>query len=329
MTNTCKKIYIAIAGLLMAMTAQVNGTDCNQLQSCGQNNCGIQPNNCAICNSEVNFKGELLYWRPELGGLESAFGTTSITSTVASGIVSTTVTELDEDPKSKWNAGFRVGADVVFDCYDVELDWTHFNGSAHFNECDNYGHWKIRYDAIDLTLAERFCVTPCFYVKPFIGLRAVQIHQSLHSHLETLVTSLVGSNTVLSEMDDKENFWGVGPEVGIEADWYLGCNLSVYGCFDIVTYYGDIRGKNHDTDLFTTTESIANVKRNHCFNSIGTDAAIGFRWNKIWCCSCYETNLMVKLGAEQHRIYDFSNLGSDGTLSMDGGVFAVGVGFRY
>ena len=172
-------------------------------------------------------------------------------------------------------------------------------------------------------------MVPCFYLKPFIGVRGARIRQRLNSHLETFFTTLTANTTVLTQKDDKENFWGIGPQLGICADWYLGCNFSLYGSFAVVNYYGNVNRKNFDTDIFTRTISVSHSKSKHCFNNVGTDAALGIRWDYTKCFCCCEMELMLQLGAEQHRIYDFSNLGNDGNLSLDGGVFAAGIGFRY
>jgi hypothetical protein len=248
---------------------------------------------------------------------------------VNSGIVTTTVKESDQEPHSKWSPGFRIGADVEVDYFDLEAYWTHFNGRADFSEGLQHGHWKIDYDTVDLTIGHTWAAAPCFFVRPFIGVRAAHIHQKLKSHLETVFTSIIGNNTVYTNKNDKEKFWGVGPEIGLDADWYLGCGFSLYGSIDIVSYYGEVKGRNYDVDTFTSTVSVSNGRRKHCFNTFGTDAVIGIRWDKSVClCGC-EADFFAKLGAEQHRIYDFSDLGSDGALSLDGGIFGVGINFRY
>ena len=121
----------------------------------------------------------------------------------------------------------------------------------------------------------------------------------------------------------------MGPQIGLEANWYMGCNFSLYGNFDAVTYYGEVKSKNYDIDTFTTTISISNGRIHRRFMNIGTDGAIGIRWDKSYHGCNYDLNFMLKAGLEQHRIYELSNLGSDGTLSLDGGIFAVGIGYRY
>lgn len=327
MTYSLKRIYIALTTtLLILATAQVNASPFSLSRCCEADFCEID-----CCNQplDVNIWAELLYLRPHLGGLEAAFGNTTISTTADAGVITTTIRESDREPHFQWSPGFRLGTDVALDCFDLELDWMHFDGDAKFRDTPQHGHWKIRYDAVDFTFGRCFRVNPCFYFKPFVGIRAIGIHHKLKSHLETLFTAVIGNNTVLTDKDDKERFWGVGPELGFEVNFPMGCNFNIYGSFDVVTYYGYMRSRNFDTDTFTTIVSVSNGKKKYGFDNIATDAEVGISWKKSICYCCYEVDLMVNLGLEQHRIYEFSKLGSDGTLSLDGGVFGAGIGFRY
>jgi len=322
MTSALKKI-IVIAGMLMTMMTQVNGMEGYSTNCCEPIYCGTP--------EESNFYvfGDFLYWRPELCGLESAFGTTAITNAVNNGITTTTIVESDEKPHSKWSPGFRVGCGVEMDCYDAELRWTDFSGHATFNEKSQHGHWKIKYDVIDFTFGRQFSVTPCFYLRPYIGVRGAHIRQRLNSHLTASFTSGTVNSTVATDINDSEKFWGVGPQIGLDAIWNIGCDFSLYGGIAVVTYYGDANGKHRNTDTFASSASVCRGKKEHCFNNIGTDLSLGIRWDKSVQCGCRCFDFFVKLGAEQHRIYDFSNLGSDGTLSLDGGVLTAGVNYAF
>ncbi len=120
----------------------------------------------------------------------------------------------------------------------------------------------------------------------------------------------------------------MGPEFGVEADWYMGCNWSLYGSFDVVSYYGHVKTDIDNIDTFTSTVSVSDGIIRRDFNVIGTDASIGIRYDRAWPVAS-EVLLTIKLGVEQHRIYDFSNLGSDGTLSLDGANLAASIGYRF
>ncbi len=156
----------------------------------------------------------------------------------------------------------------------------------------------------------------------------VVVHQSLKSNLQVLLTTLARNNTVYTVKGDKEHFWGVAPELGLEADWYMGCNWSLYANFDVVSYYGQVTTKTFNTDIFTSAVSIRDGGIKRRFNTIGTDWSIGLRWDKAWPVAS-EVLLTIKLGLEQHRIYDFSSLGADGTLSLDGANLALSLGYRF
>ena len=278
---------------------------------------------------QVNCPGQLSYYKEQLCGLESAFGFTGVDTTVVDGFTTVNIIECDREPTSQWDPGFRLGAGTVWDCFDIDVEWTHFNGSAKYHEDEQHGHWKLRYDVIDLMFGRRFWIGSCVLLKPYIGVRGAQIHQSLKSHLEAFFTGVTTNDVVYADMDDKENFRGIGPEVGLRGYWLVGCDFSLYGKLNVVGYYGNVKGHGYNTDTFSNREVISNSRQKHCFNTIGTDAEIGIRWDKSICYCCYEFALMLNLGLEQHRIYDFSQLGSDGTLSLDGGVFGAGVGFRF
>ncbi len=341
---------LPITLILMVYAAQVYGDDNQPVEAYNSSPCCVpdyEPSPCCTptCNPspycgpnclpapycrEFNVHGEFLYWVPELNGLEAAFGTTAVdTTTSPLGVLTTTITESDVEPDWHWSPGYRVGIDYTFLCFVLEADYTHFKGHAKFKDDLQDGIWRIKYDVVDLTFARRFCVAPCFFFKPFIGLRGARIHQSLNTNLVTDFTTGIVSNATLSNRQDSEKFWGIGPELGIEANWFLGCHLSLFASFDVVTYYGEVKSTNFDTDVIGQTQvAILHGRRKHPFNDIGTDGAVGIRYDRAWCVAS-EVLLMIKAGVEQHRIYDFSNLGSDGTLSLDGAFFEIGLGYRY
>jgi hypothetical protein len=349
MTTVPEKIYATMAAALMAVSPLCAVSQ--DLASCCETQCGDSscPPRCCppTCNqgpyccgpnclpapycAEFNIFAEGVYWRADLAGLETAFGSTDVTTTVdpVTSFITTTITESDKQPNFQWRPGFRVGGDYAFGCFDIGTAWTHYNGRAHFRDGEQHGRWNIRYDTIDLTFGRRCCVAPCFYFLPFVGLRGLYVYQSLHSDLEaTFTAGVVGNNTVFTEKSDKETFWGLGPELGVEADWYLGCNFSLYASFDFVTYYGNIKGEYNQTDVFPLTTSVSHDRASHRFTTIGTDGAVGIRWDKAWPVAS-EVLLTLKAGLEQHRIYEFSDIASDGTLSLDGPVFMISGGYRY
>ena len=162
MSKVFKMMYIAITGMLLAITTQASGTD-----FCSQDPC---EQDCFAFQFEpVSIYGDVLYWRPQLCGLEAAFGFTGIETTVDDGFTTVNISECDREPTPEWNVGGRVGADAVWNCFDLGVEWTHFNGSAKYHADVQHGHWKIRYDVIDLTLGGLFRVGSRILLKPYFG----------------------------------------------------------------------------------------------------------------------------------------------------------------
>ncbi len=174
MSSILKKFYIIFTSLLIPASTELSAAICSPEQvprcepvrsKCPSPCCGAKclPSpysgpNCipAPYCDEFNVRGELLFWTAQLGGLETAFGSTKIATSVAGGITTTTVTETDKNPTWTWRPGFRVGIDYAFACFIVEADWTHYKGHATFHEKGQHGHWNINYDTIDLLFGRRF-----------------------------------------------------------------------------------------------------------------------------------------------------------------------------
>lgn len=323
-------LLAAATSMVQANAVQQTNSDysCCETKRCCNPSCYFKP--CSEA-SEILITGDFLYWKGALRGLEGAFGKTSIVISGQNQITTTTLTETDQEPHFKWRPGFRVGATYLLDCFDTDLNWTHFHGYGKHSNDNQNGRWKIKYDTLDLLFGYKFYPCDRFLIKPFIGLRGAKIHQTLHSHLETIKIEPLSVLTAITNLNDREKFWGLAPQIGLEADLYLGFDLSLYVTVDAVNYFGHVNSKNIDTDTFASLAAV-NVsawRKKHNFDSFGMDDSIGIRWDKFFCDCCYSMHLMLKLGLEQHRIYDFSDLGSDGSLSLDGAFAEAGFGYLF
>lgn len=336
----CKKTFVVFTSVLLLTTSAYGNNQEKSVcpSSCEKSCCNI-PKYFNPCRDkkfgEFIVKADFLYWQSELRGLDGAFGTTSlIVDNSTPGIEKTTLTEFDRKPDFEWRPGFKVGAYFLAHCFNMDLFWTHIHGHADYHKHDQHGKWKLRYDTIDLNFGYNFFPCCHFLIKPFIGVRGANIHQMLNSHLTALTqrpTEEGTENTIVtSNLHDKEEFFGIGPQVGVEGDWYLGKNFSLYGIVDWVTYYGNTNCDYDDTDSFTATLNIYNWNKRESFNCIGFDGVVGLRWDMHYdcCCKCC-IHYSIKLGVEEHRICDFSNLGSDGALSLAGGFAEASIGIHF
>jgi len=74
----------------------------------------------------------------------------------------------------------------------------------------------IRYNMFDLDLGKRYRPADALMMRPIVGLRSGWIHQSFTSRLQAQYSdnNLPVHKSIVEEMEN--NFWGVGPKVGIE-----------------------------------------------------------------------------------------------------------------
>lgn len=277
-------------------------------------------------------KGDFLYWKPHVSGLELNFGTSSVITTTVDEIEIFDMEELDLDPHFKWDAGYRVGAGYQFGCSNWEISalWTHFQskGTRSVNEDTetvNSGQFRIKFDQIDLMLGYNTSLTCDLTLKPFIGVRGATMRESLHAVLVTDITIPPdGLATETRNFDDQERINGIGPLLGVEGKWKMGDGFGFYGSAAVGLMYEKHKVEFDDTDLFTAPYSLSlssfNERRVHDFNW-NVDLAVGVSWET---CICNGFDLEMKLGVEHHQYFNHSHLGTDhGDLSFSGGVFSI------
>lgn len=350
MSYAFKKIYVAVAALMVAAAGQSQvAADNSQIwggyggNCCLSDNC-CQPECCPQACGTWSVSAGLLYWRAYEGGLICDCIPGEITDVVDNnGHTNSHIKGGHNDFDQDWELGFRLGAGYQFACSQWELGayWTHFhdharaghdghnshenNWESNFHSGNNhFSHWNLNFDEVDLVAGYRCELCPCFTLTPFLGLRGVRIDQTLHSQSSLVIFDEFDGGFVFSRHHDKEKFWGVGPVLGLEAEWGLGCGFSVYGCVDTSVLYGRF---DNDFDGFEEVADVSTV----CDSSVTRDAALlagdaglGVRWGT---CFCNGMHLTLQLGWEHHHYFDYNQLGSNGDLSLDGVTFSAGIDF--
>ena len=224
--------------------------------------------------------------------------------------------------------------------YTNDVTFTPISGSRSYSDegsiRGNNFCWKLDYNVVDLLFGRDFRVN-CFSFKPFIGVRWAKINQKVKSTSRLESRTVFGSESsgdllggsaqvqvLLGSEDNKQKFKGVGPVFGLEVNWSVGYDLSLFAGVSGSTLYG------HFNQHFTGFNTFLNGT-NHCdkrehANScqFATDAIIGVRWKK---CYCDNVEVTLQLALEQHRYFDHNRLGEYGDLCLDGGSFAASVSF--
>ncbi len=331
-----KKIFLAVAALTMTAFSQtqVEGAYAPVFEgnnTWSENNCCqpiCEPACCPTPCGTWFVDASLLYWRVYEGGLVCNCSPNEITDTVDSnGHTNSVLRSKNNELSFDWDLGYRVGIGYDFACsnWGIGAYYTHFHDRAHghhHNE-NSFTHFKFNYDEVDVLASYSCEVCPCFYAIPFFGVRGTWIDQRLRSRFSTeIVTDLSDSFTV-SGHHDKEDFWGVGPVLGLEGDWLIGCGFSVYGYVDTAVLYGNFHTKFNDFEDLTDVSSICNSNEDRSAALYVGDFGLGVGWTKCWCNSL----ITLQIGWEHDHYFDFNQIGSGGDLSLDGVNFSAGISY--
>jgi len=331
--------------LLLSVVGQIQGV-CSDSPACGEceSPCSCEP----VCNGRGFISADLLYWRAHQGGFVCGCMPEDTNNFIdSSGNVISTFRGHSKDLDFRWDPGFRLGTGYEFgdQSWDAAVYWTHFHTHAynhHHHEFHKF-RWKLDYDVIDVLLGYKFCAES-FTFRPFIGIRTALIDQRVKANSRMIEASAIdissfsssssfsaesfinssSSDFFLSEEHNKDRFRGVGPLIGIEADWKFGCGFSLYACASVSTLYGhfNLRFDGFNTFLGGTHICYKKSRIDSC--QISTDLMLGIRWQQ---CLCNNIQLTYQFALEQHRYYDHNHLGGYGDLCLDGVSFSAGLSF--
>lgn len=319
MAYSIKKMMAIIALAVTTTGAAQAGDYCSTSHDCCMEAC--QPECCCPESCGQFFAGVgLLYLRAYEGGLSCVCDGTTITDSTVDGRVISRLTGEGFDPDFQWNPGFRLGVGYEFaDCgCDIGAYWTNYHSHSSGGRNDNELHWNLDFNVVDVLYSCEFACSPCFVVTPFGGVRWAGIDQKLRTHF----FSTVDGTSFAGQGHSREDFSGVGPVFGVDGDWSIGCGFSLYGDVALAALYGKFHVRSHFTDAFSTGTNIDHLKRHFIACQPVLDAGFGVRWRT---CLCNDKLLMVQLGLEQHRYFNFNQFGGYGDLVLDGVNLSVGI----
>ncbi|MBS0652476.1 MAG: hypothetical protein JSR39_03000 [Verrucomicrobia bacterium] len=259
-------------------------------------------------------QGEGLYWKAAEEGINNAL--ISFNPTPQSLHFHVNHANFD------WNGGFRLSAGYLIPHgkWDLSLYWTRISnrGSKTVNRSADPNHivdinqgigyqntmteiitqvsgkWKIHLNQIDLQLGKEFGVSRHLTLRPIGGLRSTWIDHSVHANYP-----------VLSSIESKHkidwDFWGFGFLAGIEANWMLGEDWSIFSLADYSILWGffDIDQKQ----TFNPARAYHYEKSFRCARG-AYDIQLGLKWshpfhNERW-------RLSLK-GAYEYHLYTQQN----------------------
>lgn len=341
MTNFFRKIHIALTLSLITSIGYTHGEQRNALL-CNQNeNCySCEPTCCEPTCGTGFISAGLLYWSASQGGLDYCYPVENNDYLCSYDEIVSKFKGKSEDPHFKWDAGFRLGTGYEFASgWDVGVFWTHF----HTHTTKNNGRhlqvgWKLEFDVVDVLVGNSFNAGSCFTVRPFGGLRGAKIKEHVHKNLKCFDESCSNSYSIdgysfsgnsnngstIGSAHGKNKLLGLGPLLGVEADWNLGCGFSLYANTSFAILYGNFHVSFDETEDFLDARNVRSTKsRLHACQAV-FDIGCGIRWQT----RCFCNNLAwIQLGLEHHRYFNQNRLGNYGDLCLDGLNLSAGIAF--
>jgi hypothetical protein len=113
--------------------------------------------------------------------------------------------------------------------------WPFTDSSRHGPYRKAFSSWKMLYNAIDLELGRAYFATRHLTFRPHWGVRGAWIHQKFNSSFTQFLQVL---GFAQQDFHGKNNWWGVGPRLGLQSDWLLGAGLRILGRAATALLYG-------------------------------------------------------------------------------------------
>jgi len=294
------------------------------------------------CDCGVFVSVDFLYWYARESNLTYAITYDFVPTGDGSNV--TQVPKKYETFDTKWKPGVRVGLGMNLPCdgWDILAEWTYYKnsqknslslperskpffvGELYFgtpwarNETPatrRYnianGEWKFRWNGLDLVMGRRYWLSPCFTLKPSVGIRGGWTKTNFD--FVGLLTELQDPPDEVLNIDNTasfdNSFWGYGLLLGIDPAFYFTPCFSLYGGLDLSLLWGKskLKEKHMEFASFTdTTTGAIQVVRNYNSSADSDvfsmqpilDLAIGLRYELKLCCDRYQIG--VDVGWEHH-----------------------------
>lgn len=202
--------------------------------------------------------GEFLYWRPDQAGMTYCLTTNDISFFLGS-------KNKEVHQESSWGPGFRVGAGYQFakaSC-DLSTYWTRFHHSMHSSVSGPFifgtqllsplgnlsiggkgsdlgkarSKWRLNVDLVELDFGYRLLFKQRLLLHPYLAIEGGWIDQLQtikYNHFLNEASDTIFNSTV----KQKNDFSGVGPKLGMNGDFALGCGFGIMGNIAASFLYG-------------------------------------------------------------------------------------------
>ena len=194
--------------------------------------------------------------------------------------------------------------------------------------------WNFLLNNIDWELGRSFNIQNRYKIRPFVGLKAAFIDQSIHTKWQDPYDPLFDypiDAFSLAVENVTNNFWGVGPSFGFNTSWNFietpKNSIGLFGDFSGAFLWGGWQIR----DVYQNNTPVTITTQNNVQSSTVTMAKslVGLSWKG----AIQNANLVFRLGYEgqvwlnQLKFYSFDGGRQNSTLYIQGGVLDVCIHF--
>jgi hypothetical protein len=267
--------------------------------------------------------GEFLWWKAEEDGLTFSYKTNNPTGQLTDNKIRL------EEMDFEWDYGFRVGGgfNIPHDRWDISFFWTNLDteskthknaddgnglfpywafpngiaGGEFFNRAD--AKWKLFLNIGDIELGKDFYVGKSLSVHPFVGPRTAWIDQEFN--VKYLTAPFLPDQTIDIIKMKKCDYWGLGPRIGMDMQWWLTRLFNIYASAAISLLYGEFHIHQKEQAEIVELDALQeplNFRNSFHISRPITDLAIGLGWDTQFAHD--RLHIGLKVGWEQHVFFD-------------------------
>lgn len=272
----------------------------------------IHASTCGNSDFNVEVKASYLYWNAQEDSL--GFGIENVAFFQPAPTSATLKTH-----DNNWGSGFRAEVFLSNTCSPIgcHFEWTYFraktsasaNGSAASPigvttasnlESDNpflvapaiSSRWKVNINELAFDFDYRLCpcCCPCISFRPYVGIFGAIIDQKQTVfNTDTIGKNMQPLSIIVSR---KNNFWGVGPRIGMGATWNFTEQFSLICNANAAYLMGHISIHNNFQYIPTTSSLTAIDKKAWCARPM-ISTFVGLNWEACSLVNCAAFSLSV------------------------------------
>jgi opacity protein-like surface antigen len=226
----------------------------------------------------------------------------------------------------KYKPGFKVGAGMSFDYdnWDVAVEYTRLHGTYHraatldsalttagysyrpqqwanaFNAPASgapltqsfNATWKLNLDFLDIDLGRWYYEGTQVTFRPSIGMRAAWINQHRHANYSS---TLVAFNIYDIE---KTSSWGIGPRLGVDANWMIGEGFRFFGSSELDVLYTRYHARINTTNSLNGADTLETGMEQSDVNALRphVDLELGLGWGTYLDCHKWHLDVSASYG---------------------------------